>query len=148
MINKLKFVSVTSISVTILFIVNIMCMELQSEGYVYAQNSHANEVSMNDTSRFFIPITISIEAQEKLENITSNMPPFTTPGSNDFEGWKKLNQQIESMVIAESKPILVSLEPNITFTQLGNVDVLDIRPKDWIDNGKILVYTHGGGIQF
>ena len=123
MISMLKFVSVISISMTILFIVNIMYIELQSQSYVHAQNSTANEVSINDTSRFYIPTTISKEAQEKLENITSNMPPFTTPGSNDLEGWKKLNQQIESMVIAESKPILVSLEPNVTFTQLGNVKV-------------------------
>jgi len=27
---------------------------------------------------------------------------------------------------------------------LGDVPVLDVRPKDWRDNGKVLVYTHGG----
>jgi epsilon-lactone hydrolase len=145
MINMLKFVSVISIFITILFIANIMYMELQSQGYVQAQNSSVNEVSMNDTSRFYIPITISKESQEKLENITSNIPRFTSPGSNDLEGWKKLNQQIEFMIMAESAPILDSLEPNVTFTRLGNVNVLDIKPKDWTDSGKVLVYTHGGG---
>ncbi len=39
MINMLKFVSVISIFITILFIANIMYMELQSQSYVHAQNS-------------------------------------------------------------------------------------------------------------
>lgn len=28
---------------------------------------------------------------------------------------------------------------------MGNATVIDIKPKGWIDNGKVLVYTHGGG---
>jgi acetyl esterase/lipase len=35
--------------------------------------------------------------------------------------------------------------PNITETILGGINVLDIKPKGWLDNGKVLVYTHGGG---
>src|SRR5262249_41771560 len=28
--------------------------------------------------------------------------------------------------------------------KLGGVPILDVRPKDWKDNGKVVVYTHGG----
>jgi acetyl esterase/lipase len=38
-----------------------------------------------------------------------------------------------------------SYHPNITVAELGDVNVLDIRPRDWRDNGKVLVYIHGGG---
>jgi acetyl esterase/lipase len=121
--------------------------------FIHAQNitttATSHGVSQNNTSGFYIPTTISKEAQIMLKNITSNMPPpFLTPGPNDLEGWKELNQQIESMVIVQSKPILNSLKPNVTFTQLGGdtvVDVLDIKPKNWKDNGKVIVYLHGGG---
>lgn len=38
-----------------------------------------------------------------------------------------------------------SYQANTTYTRIGNANVIDIRPKDWIDNHKVLVYTHGGG---
>jgi epsilon-lactone hydrolase len=44
-----------------------------------------------------------------------------------------------------AQPAVDSYHPNITVTKLGNVNVLDIRPRDWRDNGKVLVYLHGGG---
>ena len=44
-----------------------------------------------------------------------------------------------------SKPIVELYQPNITKTKLGDVQVLDIKPKNWKDNGKVLVYVHGGG---
>jgi monoterpene epsilon-lactone hydrolase len=28
---------------------------------------------------------------------------------------------------------------------MGNASVIDIKPNGWLDNGKVLVYTHGGG---
>lgn len=150
MTNTLRFVTVFSLSVFILLLVNCISIESQSQKFTHAQNSTVSEVSKNNTSGFYIPTTISKEAQVMLKNITSNMPPpFLNPGPNDLEGWKELNQQIESMVIAQSKPVVDSLKPNVTFTQLGDdtvvVDVLDIKPKNWKDNGKVIVYLHGGG---
>ena len=41
-----------------------------------------------------------------------------------------------------------SYQSNITSAKLGNVNVLDIKPKNWKDNGKVLVYLHGGGYTF
>ena len=95
MTKTLRFVITYSISTIILLLVSIMSVELQSQYSIYAQNSTTtvNEVSKNDTSRFYIPTTISNEAQAMLKNITSNMiPPFVTPGPNDIEGWNELNQ--------------------------------------------------------
>ena len=44
-----------------------------------------------------------------------------------------------------SQPIVDSYQPNITATKLRDINVLDIKPKDWKDNGKVLIYLHGGG---
>ena len=44
-----------------------------------------------------------------------------------------------------TQPAVDSYHPNITVTELGDVNVLDIKPRDWRDNGKVLVYLHGGG---
>lgn len=101
--------------------------------------------SKNIANSIYIPTTISKEAQDKLKNFTMNASPLVTPGPDDFEGWQKLNQQISSMTISMSQPIVDSYQPNITTAKLGNVTLLDVKPKDWKDNGKVLVYVHGGG---
>ena len=61
-----------------------------------------------------------------------------------MNGWKKLYQEHESMDLFHSQSIKDLYQPNITETKLGGVNVLDIKPKNWHDNGKVLVYTHGG----
>ena len=75
-------------------------------------------------------------------------PTFVVPSSDDLKGWQKLNQQLSPMFIQMSQPIVDSYQPNITATKIGDVNVLDIKPKDWRDNGKVLVYLHGGGYTF
>jgi acetyl esterase/lipase len=57
-------------------------------------------------------------------------------------------QQMNSMTIFESQPIIDSYQSNVTYTKLGGVNVLDVKPQDWKDNDKILVYLHGGGYTF
>jgi monoterpene epsilon-lactone hydrolase len=32
----------------------------------------------------------------------------------------------------------------VTSNRIEGIDILDIKPKDWTDNGKVLVYAHGG----
>jgi len=96
-------------------------------------------------STITIPTTISSEAQNALKNITSQMPEFVTPGPSDLKGWEELNKQVSAMSIAQSQSFVDSYGANITSTKLGDVNVLNIKPKDWKDNGKILVYVHGGG---
>jgi epsilon-lactone hydrolase len=135
-------------TITIMLLSYLLSANLQPPLYfVQAQNS--TNVSQNDTSNISIPTTISKKAQEMLKNMTMNLPPsIVTPAPEDLEGWKKLNQQLSSMPIYGSQLTVDSYQPNVTVTKLGNVSVLDIKPKDWKDNGKILVYLHGGGYAF
>lgn len=102
-----------------------------------------NETSSN--SMITIPATISKETQNALINTTTQTPEFVTPGPNDQEGWDEMNKQYSSMFITQSQSLIESFKPNITSAKLGNVPVLDIKPKNWVNNGKVLVYVHGGG---
>jgi len=102
-----------------------------------------NETSSNST--ITIPTTIAKETQNALINITTQTPEFVTPGPNDLKGWNEMNKQYSSMFSEQSQSLVESFKPNITSTKLGNVPVLDIKPKNWMDNGKILIYVHGGG---
>lgn len=148
MTNKLRSIIVAiGLATSILFLSYLLTVNLQPSLYfVQAQNS-STEIAQNDT-RIFIPTTISKQAQEMLKNLTMNIPTFSTPDPGDLEGWKKLNQQQESMDIFGPQHIIDSYHSNITYTKLGGVNVIDVKPQDWKDNGKILVYLHGGGYTF
>ena len=116
-------------------------MSIQPIYFAEAQNSTN---AQNNTHQIYIPTTISKEAQEELRKIASNSFNFKSPGPADLIGWKKLYQDMESMDLFRSQSIIDLYQPNITETKLGGVNVLDIKPKNWHDNGKVLVYTHGG----
>ena len=88
------------------------------------------------------------QSQKKLEilkNLIGNAPSFVVPSPDDLKGWQKLNQEASTMILQMSQPIVNSYQPNITAAKLDGINVLDIKPKDWRDKGKVLVYVHGGG---
>jgi epsilon-lactone hydrolase len=128
-------------SYSILFLLFTTFLSLQPIYFAEAQNSTN---AQNNTHQIYIPTTISKEAQEELRKIASNSFNFKNPGPADLIGWKKLYQEMESMDLFGSQSIKDLYQPNITETKLGGVNVLDIKPKNWHDNGKVLVYTHGG----
>jgi acetyl esterase/lipase len=132
--KKLLFV-IFSVSFTLLFYGGFLNL--------HQTNSVFSQEDVNSTIN--IPETISQGAQKILRNITTQMPEFVTPGANDIEGWKNLNKQISAFSTAQFQSLVDSYDSNITSTKLGNVKVLDIKPANWTDNGKILVYVHGGG---
>jgi acetyl esterase/lipase len=117
----------------------------QSSNFAQAQNLTNIIQTNNSAPQYYIPSTISKEAQEILKNLTMDIPTFVVPNSDDLKGWQKLNQQISPMFMQQFQPIVDRYQPNITATKIGDVNVLDIKPKDWRDNGKVLVYLHGGG---
>lgn len=128
-------------SYSILFLLFTTFLSIQPIYFAEAQNSTN---AQNNTHQIYIPTTISKEAQEELRKIASNSFNFKNPGPADLIGWKKLYQEMESMDLFGSQSIKDLYQPNITETKLGGVNVLDIKPKNWHDNGKVLVYTHGG----
>jgi monoterpene epsilon-lactone hydrolase len=137
----LSTINTIILSYSILFLLFTTFLSIQPIYFAEAQNSTN---AQNNTHQIYIPTTISKEAQEELRKIASNPFDFKSLGPADLNGWKKLYQEMESMDFFGSQSIKDLYQPNITETKLGGVNVLDIKPKNWHDNGKVLVYTHGG----
>lgn len=91
-----------------------------------------------------IPETVSRQAQEFLRTLKDPAltPPFPDPA--DISGWRKLQAWAEADGRAKSEPLLERYEPTVEEGELGGVPVLEVRPKEWKDNDKAIVYTHGG----
>jgi acetyl esterase/lipase len=95
-----------------------------------------------------VPDTISVEWQERLRRLPdpSCRPAFPAP--DDVEGWKALQTALEAARMPASNAALARYGPTIAPGSIGGVPVLDIKPRDWRDDGKVLVYAHGGGYTF
>ncbi len=91
-----------------------------------------------------IPDTISPEAQAFLRMMPDPHLQPAAPDPTEIEQWKALQLAFEAQNLERQKDIVDRLGPDVTKQDLGGVPVLDIKPKNWRNNGKVMVYTHGG----
>lgn len=108
-------------------------------GFASAQNTPIEDRDI------FVPSTISSEAQQVLRGIMNAAPyKLRVPQADDLQSWRQVYDATEA---ASQEVYNIAVERTgvtVTDAQMGGVPVLDIRPKGWEDNGKVLVYTHGG----
>jgi epsilon-lactone hydrolase len=108
----------------------------------YFQSYHS-AYAQNKTDQLYIPTTVSEAAKKEMLNLPASVD-FEVPDPDDLSGWRMLNQILEPGALNLSQSAVDRYEPTITEINLGGVNALDIKPKNWTDNGKVLVYTHGG----
>src|SRR5215472_16191178 len=89
-----------------------------------------------------IPDTVSPEAQAFLRTLKDPALVPAFPDPDNLAGWEKVRAFAEADGKAKSAPLLQRYEHTVTEAKLGGIPVLDVRPKDWNDNGKLAVYTH------
>ncbi len=94
---------------------------------------------------FYIPDTISKEAQDRLIKFSYvKRDAMVYPAPSDLESWKKIQTAVDQVYAVVSKDAVETYASTIIHTQMNSISVVDIRPKDWKDNRKVLIYTHGG----
>jgi monoterpene epsilon-lactone hydrolase len=96
--------------------------------------------------QIYVPPTISAEAQELLRALIEAKPyAIEFPAPDDLAGWDKVHDLAEARNKDKAAKILAASQATVTEVQMGGVTVEDILPHGWNDNGKVLVYVHGGG---
>ena len=92
-----------------------------------------------------LPDTISPEAKAVIEFLQSaGLKQLKGPAPDDIAGWNALHDAQEKALEAPNKTVLEQLGATVTDAMIGGVPVLDIRPKGWTDDGRVIVYVHGG----
>ena len=94
--------------------------------------------------RRYVPDTVSQGWRQVFEMFPDPATVSPAPDPNDLDGWKKLYDAAEQGALKVGEEVAKKLHVKIAGKDLGGVPVLEITPKDWVDNGKLLVYTHGG----
>jgi epsilon-lactone hydrolase len=107
----------------------------------------------NPSYEAFVPETVSPESQQVLRMMTGPQG-LSLPGPNDIEGWKKIRNYVPRQLkaigkdpeVAKRTSDVINRYPSTSRKEnLGGVPVVEIASENWKDNGKILVYVHGGG---
>ena len=113
-------------------------------GVPHAQSLTSTFADEQVESYASLPSTISPQAQALLRNIPDPNTRSPSPKPNEKEQWKAMQKEIEASTVEQQKPLLVALKSELTEMTIGGVRVLEIKPHGWKDNGKVIVYTHGG----
>ena len=96
--------------------------------------------------QIYIPPTISAAAREVLQKLVeAKLYATEFPAPDDLAGWEKVYDAAEARNVSIAEKALAASHATVSDAQLGGVTVEDIRPNGWNDNGKVLVYLHGGG---
>jgi acetyl esterase/lipase len=95
-----------------------------------------------------IPSTVSREGAEFLKTYVDPATLAPWPAGDDIAGWKREWEAGETRSESFVQEAIERYKSTIEPRTLGGVHVLDIKPKTWKDNGKLLIYTHGGAHTF
>lgn len=92
-----------------------------------------------------LPDTISPQAKAVIEFLeTAGLKQLSGPAPDDVAGWKALHDAQEKALEEPNRLVLEHLGATLTDDSIGGVPVLDIKPKGWTDDGRVIVYIHGG----
>lgn len=101
--------------------------------------------SANVTASSHVPSTISEEGKQFFTAIFSpELKQTSLSSSMTKQQWYQYQAQTEAHVAPLNALAKSSYPASIEQTTINGVPVLDIKPQGYQDNGKVLVYTHGG----
>ncbi|WP_171048688.1 alpha/beta hydrolase [Pseudoalteromonas sp. S201] len=90
------------------------------------------------------PSTISTQAKAFLSSWPGAGIWPQMPKRDDINAWKTIQTGIIKSTEQRIESLIKQYNLTITKNKINNVSVLDIRPKNFKDNGKVLIYIHGG----
>jgi acetyl esterase/lipase len=91
-----------------------------------------------------VPDTVSAEVRKYLEALPDPATIPASPAADDRAGWKRAWEAGEADTEPKVRATLKRYGPTVKERKLGGVPVLEVIPKSWRDNGKVLVHAHGG----
>jgi acetyl esterase/lipase len=90
------------------------------------------------------PDTVSPQARKFLESLADPVTWPKLPAPDDVAGWKRAWEAAEKASEPRIQATLKRFEPTVEERKVGGVPVVDVKPKGWKNNGKILIHLHGG----
>lgn len=106
---------------------------------------------VKSNNNFYLLTTISKEAQTVLNSWTiegRNAGAHVPKADAPIEVWEK-KQNEAKIAAAESMPkLLKTYQPTVDILYLGGIRAIDVKPKNYQESDRIIIYVHGGGFVF
>jgi acetyl esterase/lipase len=95
---------------------------------------------------FAVATSISGAAKEYYEaNLRSVVrTQCRAPSPPDLAGWREFKRNSIEKSLPISEILTDRYRPTLIDAEFGGVPVIDIRPSTWLDDGKVLIFAHGG----
>jgi monoterpene epsilon-lactone hydrolase len=90
------------------------------------------------------PDTVSAQARAYLESLPDPATLPAWPAPTDLPGWRRAWEAGEAASEPKVQAVLKRCQPTVEQRKINDVNVLDIKPKGWKNNGKVLIHLHGG----
>jgi monoterpene epsilon-lactone hydrolase len=132
----------------VLVAVSIAMLPSNDPSYAASYAQGQCSAGAGQTGFVSVPDTVSPEWQERLQRLPDPSCRPVWPAPDDLEGWRTLQQAQEAARMPQADAALARYQPTIVAGELGGVPVLDIKPRGWRDDGKVLIYAHGGDYVF
>lgn len=94
--------------------------------------------------RRFVPSTISPEWRQYYQTVPDPTQTPVRPGPSDAEGWARIHAEFEAQRLEPAAKMAEKLGVTVVEKTLGGGKTLEITPRGWQEDGKRLVYAHGG----
>ena len=111
---------------------------------VFAQEIVEESIDPKSNLRRFVPTTVSEDWRNIYEKLPDPEQMDMLPGPDDIEAWGKVHSAIEEAQEANVQSIIQHYDLKVESRDYGGVPVLEVKSADWKDNGKVLIYVHGG----
>jgi epsilon-lactone hydrolase len=108
-------------------------------------SSARGQPPLEKPSAMRFPDTLSDVARRYLESLPDPARVPAAPAADDVAGWKRAFDANEAANEPRMKAALERYQPTVTERKIGGVAVLDIKPRGWKVDGRVLVHAHGGG---
>jgi acetyl esterase/lipase len=104
----------------------------------------AQELSPREKPFVNAPATVSAQARKYLESLPDPASLPVWPAPTDLAEWKRAWEAGEAASEAKVQATLKRYRPTVEKRTIGGVNVLNIKPRGWKNNGKVLLHLHGG----
>lgn len=108
------------------------------------QPGESKPMSQPVNPRTFVPPTVSPEWREYFDAVPDPAKTARRPGPDDAAGWARVHAEFEAERLGPAAKLAEGLGVSIVEMKLGGVPVLQITPAGWREDGRRLVYAHGG----
>jgi monoterpene epsilon-lactone hydrolase len=92
-------------------------------------------------------VTISAEWRTIWQTVILGMAhaPEAPPNPHDLPAWAAARAKGEAALAPLTETITAQYRVTVAEQSFGDVPVLSVSPNGWTDDGRILIYVHGGG---